>query len=58
MIKTICQSLKQHTGLWSIAPSQPVMSASAGTFNPSIRTSYNDEGLPGSFIEGAGYANK
>jgi hypothetical protein len=34
-----------------------VMSAFA--FNtPSIRTSYNDEGLPGSFIEGAGYAKK
>jgi hypothetical protein len=52
-----CQSLRKHTGLWSIAPAQPVMSAFA--FNtPSIRTSYNDEGLPGSFIEGAGYAKK
>jgi len=51
-----CTSLK-HSGLWSIAPMQPV-SAFAGTFNPSIRTSYNDEGLPGSFIEGAGYAKK
>ncbi len=56
MIQNICQSLKQHTGLWSRVPAQPVMSASAGTFNPSICTSYNDEGLPGSFIEGDGYA--
>lgn len=56
MIQNICQSLKQHTGLWSRVPAQPAMSAFAGTFNPSIRTSYNDEGLPGSFIEGDGYA--
>jgi len=47
-----CKSLR-HLGMW--LPQQPV-SAFAGTFNPSIRTSYNDEGLPGSFIEGAGYA--
>jgi hypothetical protein len=59
MKKLNCQSLRKHTGLWSIAPAQPVMSASAGTFSiQSIRTSYNDEGLPGSFIEGAGYAKK
>jgi len=48
-----CKSLR-HLGMWS-QPQQPV-SAFAGTIaNPSIR-SYNDEGLPGSFIEGSGYA--
>jgi hypothetical protein len=46
-----CKSAR-HLGMW--LPQQPV-SAFAGTINPSIR-SYNDEGLPGSFIEGAGYA--
>ena len=56
MTKLNCISLK-HSGLWSRVPAQPVMSAFAGTFsNQSIRTSYNDEGLPGSFIEGDGYA--
>ena len=49
-----CKSARQ-LGMWS-QPHQS-LSAVAGTFiNPSIRTSYNDEGLPGSFIEGAGYA--
>lgn len=57
MKKFNCQSLRKHTGLWSIAPAQPVMSAIAGTFSQSIRTSYsNDEGVSGSFIEGDGYA--
>jgi hypothetical protein len=46
-----CQSLK-HRSMWSIAPQQSVF-AFAGTINPSIR-SYNDEGLPRSFIEGVG----
>jgi hypothetical protein len=44
-----CQSLT-HIGLWSTLP-QVQMSAFAGKTQPSIRTSYNDEGLPGSFIE-------
>ena len=48
-----CKSAR-HLGMWS-QPQASVL-ASAGTFNPSIRTSYNDEGLPGSFIEGDGYA--
>ena len=53
MKNIICKS-QRHLGMW--LPQQPV-SAFAGTFsNPSIRTSYNDEGLPGSFIEGDGYA--
>ena len=52
-----CQSLNKHTGLWSIAPQQPVLAAFEGTFNtPSIRGSYNDSRMPGSFIEGSGYA--
>jgi hypothetical protein len=58
MMKTICHSLKQHTGLWSIAPQQPVLSAFEGTFTPSIRGSYNDARMPGSFIEGVGYTKK
>ena len=57
-MKTICHSLKQHTGLWSIAPQQPVLSAFEGTFTPSIRGSYNDARMPGSFIEGVGYTKK
>ena len=48
-----CQSLK-HTGQWQIASLTPVL-AFAGNMLPSIRTSYNDEGLPGSFIEGDRY---
>lgn len=56
MMKNICQSLNKHTGLWSRVPAQPVLSANAGTFSPSIRQSYsNDEGMSGSFIEGSGY---
>jgi hypothetical protein len=47
-----CQTLK-HIGMWSL--SQTPVSAFAGKTQPSIR-SYNDEGLPGSFIEGDGYA--
>jgi hypothetical protein len=49
-----CNSLK-HSSLWSTLP-QVQMSAFAGTGTPSIRGSYNDERIPGSFIEGDGYA--
>lgn len=52
MKNIICKSAR-HSGMW-LQPQS--VSAFTGTFNPSIRTSYNDEGLPGSFIEGAGYA--
>lgn len=50
-----CQTAK-HSGLWSIAPQQPVLATFEGTMLPSIRGSYNDARMPGSFIEGAGYA--
>ena len=46
-----CQSLK-HTGQWQIASLTPVLAFAGNMSVPSIRTSYNDEGLPGSFIEG------
>ena len=49
-----CNSLK-HSSLWSTLP-QVQMSAFAGQGTPSIRPSYNDEGISGSFIEGDGYA--
>jgi hypothetical protein len=45
-----CQTLK-HIGLWSTLP-QVQMSAFAGQGTPSIRGSYNDERMPGSFIGG------
>lgn len=48
-----CQSLK-HTGQWQIASLTPVLAFAGNMSTPSIR-SY-DEGLPGSFIEGSGYA--
>jgi len=54
MKKINCQSLK-HIGLWSTLP-QVQMSAFAGNGTPSIRGSYNDERISGSFIEGDGYA--
>ena len=51
-MKNICiQSLK-HTGQWQIASLTPVLAFEGNMSAPSIRTSYNDEGLPGSFIEG------
>ena len=45
-----CQSLRT-IGMWSL--SHTPVSAFAGKTQPSIR-SYNDEGLPGSFIVGVG----
>lgn len=49
------QSLK-HTSMWSILP-QAQMSAFAGNSVTCIRGSeYNDPRMPGSFIEGDGYA--
>ena len=50
-----CQTLK-HIGMWSQLP-QTLVSAFAGNSISSIRGSeYNDPRIPGSFIEGAGYA--
>ena len=54
MKQITCQSLK-HTGQWQIAAQTPVL-AFAGNMTPSIRGSYNDERIPGSFIEGSGKA--
>jgi hypothetical protein len=56
MKNILCQTAK-HTGLWSIAPQQPVLATFEGSMLPSIRGSeYNDARIPGSFIEGDGYA--
>jgi hypothetical protein len=56
-MKNICIQTLKHTGLWSIVPQTPVLAAFEGNMaTPSIRGSYNDARIPGSFIEGAGYA--
>ena len=54
----ICNQSLKHTGQWSIAPQTPVLAAFEGQMTPSIRGSeFNyDTRIPGSFIEGAGYA--
>lgn len=50
-----CQTLK-HTSMWSTLPQANVL-AFNGQGTPSIRGSeYNDARIPGSFIEGDGYA--
>lgn len=54
----MCQTAK-HTGLWSIAPQQPVLATFEGSMLPSIRGSEynsNDARITGEFIEGDGYA--
>jgi hypothetical protein len=52
MKNIMCQNSK-HTGLWSIAPQQPVWANIGLTMTPSIRGSeFNyDTRLPGSFID-------
>lgn len=57
MKNIMCQTAK-HTGLWSIAPQQPVLATFEGSMLPSIRGSESnyDARIPGSFIEGDGYA--
>lgn len=50
MKQITCTSLK-HTGQWQLAAQTPFM-AFAGNMVPSIRGSYNDERVSGSFIEG------
>ena len=57
-MKNICTQSLKHTGLWSIAPQTPVLAAFEGQMTSSIRGSeFNyDARIPGSFIEGAGYA--
>lgn len=57
MKNILCQTAK-HTGLWSIAPQQPVLATFEGSMLPSIRGSESnyDARIPGSFIEGDGYA--
>jgi hypothetical protein len=58
-MKNICSQTLKHTGQWSIAPQSLVLAAFEGQMStPSIRGSvFNyDSRMPGSFIEGAGYA--
>ena len=57
-MKNICTQSLKHTGLWSTAPQTPVLAASEGQMTASIRGSeFNyDPRMPGSFIEGDGYA--
>ncbi len=56
MKNIMCQSAK-HTGLWSIAPQQPVLATIGGTMSSGIRGSeFNyDASKPGGFIEGVSY---
>lgn len=57
MKNILCQNAK-HTGLSAFAPQQPVWSTFATLGMSSIRGSESnyDARIPGSFIEGDGYA--
>ena len=50
-MKNICAQTMKHTGLWSIEPQTPVLASFGSQMTPSIRGSYNDARMSGSFIE-------
>ena len=50
-MKNITFQSLTHTGQWQIASLTPVLAFVGNMSTPSIRKSYNDERLPGSFIE-------